>query len=87
MVCTPVLLLEPPCPLSSFLLLPLRLEENLFTLPTILRHFQFSKEVDLFYSLVGGKNVTFSSLLNTTFFLDAKGKFNIVQSPNAEVFS
>lgn len=39
----------------SFHLLPLRLEENLFTLPTILRHFQFSKEVGLFYSLVGKK--------------------------------
>lgn len=62
-VCTPVLLLGPTCPFSSFLLLPLRLEENLFTLPTILRYFQFSKEADLFYSLVGGggRKVTFSS--------------------------
>ena len=31
--------------------------------------------------------MTFSSLLHTNFFLDAKGKFNIVQYPNAEVFS
>lgn len=76
-VCTPVLLHVPHCPLSSFLLLSLRLKENLFILPTILRRFQFSKEVDLFYSLVGKRNVTFSSLLKH-YFSCCKEKFNIV---------
>lgn len=39
------------------------------------------------WGAVGGESDILFKLLNTTFFLDAKGKFNIVQSPNAEVFS
>lgn len=58
--------LRAPLPLCHFLL-SLRLKGNLFILPTTLRHFQFSKEVDLLYSLVG-KETTFSSLLKHHFF-------------------
>lgn len=56
-------------PAPRFLFLSWKLKGNLFILPTILRHFQSSKEIDLFYFPMGKRNMTSSSLLKHHFVL------------------